>query len=67
MGYRKVKSMEQIVYIIKHSVSAWIEWHDAKCWAKEYHPSWVVIAQRAESKEVREIYRSKIISAYRGE
>lgn len=46
---------------------AWLEWMDAKCWAKEYHPGWVQIATKAKGKTTRKIYREKIMKAFRGE
>lgn len=66
MGYRKTGYIEQIWYVIKYAVSSWLEWQDAKFWAKEYHPGWVRIATKAKSKRTRQIYREKIIKAYRG-
>ena len=67
MGYRQVGCLEQIWYVLKHTISQKIEWQDAKCWAEEYHPAWVQLATKARSKEVRLIYRDKILKAYRGE
>ena len=67
MGYRKTGYIEQIWYVIKYAVSSWLEWQDAKCWAKEYHPAWVEIVKRTKSEETRMIYRNKILKAYRGE
>lgn len=46
---------------------AWIEWQDAKCWAKEYHPAWVEIVKRTKNEEVREYYKKMILAAYRGD
>ena len=48
-------------------VRLWFEWLDAKCWAKEYHPAWVQLATKAKNKDVRAIYKDKILKAYRGE
>ena len=45
----------------------WLEWLDAKSWAKEYRPAWVYIAEKAKGEQTRQVYREKIIKAYRGE
>jgi hypothetical protein len=66
MGYRKVRYLEQIWYAFKHTVAEWLEWQDAKSWAAEYHYAWLHIAKKAKCKEVRKIYRDKILKAYRG-
>ena len=47
-------------------ILSWLEWQDAKFWAKYYHPGWVQIATKAKTKRTRQIYREKIIKAYRG-
>ena len=51
---------------IKRKFYAWLEWQDAKAWAKVYHPAWVEIATKAEGEEARTIYKEKILAAYRG-
>ena len=66
MGYRKVSYLEQIWYVIKYAVTSWIEWQDAKCWAKDIRPAWVHLATKAKNKDVRAIYKDKILKAYRG-
>ena len=43
-----------------------MEWQDAKYWAKEYRPGWFQIATKAKTKRTRQIYRDKIMQAYRG-
>jgi hypothetical protein len=45
----------------------WLEWQDAKEWAKYYHPGWVQIARKAPRGITRKVYREKILRAYRGE
>lgn len=45
----------------------WIEWQDAKSWAKEYHPGLLHLARKARMKETRRIFRNKIVKAYQGE
>ena len=67
MGYRKVGYLEQIWYVIKHAVTAWIEWQDAKCWAKQIHPAWVEIVKRTKNEDVRKYYKKMILDAYRGD
>lgn len=42
----------------------WMEWQDAKVWAKDFRPGWVHIATKAKRKEIRMIYRDKIMKAY---
>ena len=66
MGYRKISYPMQIWYVIKYAFRSWIEWQDAKEWAKEYHPAWVELAKKARHEEVRKDYKRKILLAYRG-
>ena len=66
MGYRKTGCFEQMWYVIKHKVSLWLEWLDAKDWAKEYHPAWVEFATKSKSEETRNYYKDMILAAYRG-
>jgi hypothetical protein len=56
----------KIWYVITHTFTEWLEWQDAKSWAKEYHPGLLHIAKKAKRKEVRLLYRDKILKAYRG-
>lgn len=52
---------------IKKMIRDWFEWLDAKHWAKQYHPAWVELAtNKRVSDYTREIYREKILLAYRG-
>lgn len=62
--FEKIYHFLPTVYDFIHS---WLEWQDAKCWAKEYHPAWVQLATKAKNKDVRAIYIDKILTAYRGE
>ena len=64
MGYKQPSYLTQSWWVIKYAVESWFEWRDAKCWAKEFHPSWVILAENS-SKHTREEYRSKILIAYR--
>ena len=50
----------------KKWLAEWIEWQDAKDWAKEYHPAWVEIATKSKSEEARAYYKNMILAAYRG-
>jgi hypothetical protein len=67
MGYRSVKTAEQIWYVFKRKLELWLEWQDAKSWAKQIHPAWVEIATKSGSEEAREYYKKMILAAYRGE
>jgi hypothetical protein len=46
---------------------SWLEWQDAKCWAKAIHPGWLQLATKARSKKTRNLYKEKIMKAYEGE
>ena len=50
---------------IQRLICAWIEWQDAKEWAKIMHPSWVYFATQRKRAEIRTTYRKKILEAYR--
>lgn len=52
---------------IKRYISEWLEWQDARCWAKAIHPGWVQLATQRKRPEIRETYRKKILKAYRGD
>ena len=66
MGYKKVGYLRQLWCMARYSLRAWMEWMDAKSWAESLHPGWVQLATKAKNKEVRLIYRDKILKAYRG-
>ena len=66
VGYKKISYVRQIWYVIKYAVRSWIEWQDAKAWAKEYHPGWLHLATKSKHMETRQIYRNKIMKAYQG-
>ena len=65
MGYKKPSYILQTWWVIKYAVNSWLEWLDAKSWAKVYRPAWVQIATKAECEETRTIYRNKILCAYK--
>lgn len=65
--YRIVRWIEQHWCFIKYAVMSWLEWQDAKRWAKDIHPAWLEIVKWTKSEEARMIYRNKILKAYRGE
>lgn len=67
MEKRKFYSVAQLWYQLVYSVATWFEWQDAKYWAEDYRPAWLLIATKARTKETRQLYREKIIAAYRGE
>lgn len=50
---------------IHDRVADWLEWQDAKCWAKDYHPAWLQMATKCKRKETKQYYRKKILAAYR--
>ena len=66
MVHKKIGPIRQMWYTIKYAVSSWIEWQDAKEWAKEYYPAWVELATKARDEGVRKEYKRKILLAYRG-
>ena len=67
MEKRKFYSVVQLWYQLTTPLAEGFEWQDAKCWAEDYHPAWLLIATKARTKETRQLYREKIIAAYRGE
>ena len=65
---KKLKySIVQLWYQLTIPIAEWFEWQDAKYWAEDYRPAWLLIATNARTKETRQLYRRKIIAAYRGE
>ena len=52
--------------IIVRKLKSWLEWQDAKAWAKQYHPAWVEIATKSKSEDARDYYKNMILGAYRG-
>ena len=67
MSCKKVSHPKQIWYAINYAIHSWLEWQDAKHWAKDCHPAWVVIATKARHEETRKEYKQKILCAYRGD
>lgn len=67
MPYRKTGYIEQILYVAKYKFESWMEWQDAKAWAKAIHPAWVEIATKCKNDEVKKHYKDMILNAYRGE
>ena len=49
---------------IKQFAKSWIEWRDAKAWAKALHPNWVRFATQRKRPELRETYRKMILDGY---
>lgn len=66
MGYKKPGYIRQAWWVVKYAIHEWLEWQDAKAWAKEYHPAWLAFATKANSEYVRNEYKRKILMAYRG-
>lgn len=52
---------------ITFRINAWLEWEDAKCWAREYHPGWLHCFKKCKHKATQAHYKAKILAAYRGE
>jgi hypothetical protein len=57
--------MNKRILIIKQYIISWIEWQDAKEWAKAFHPSWLQLATQRKRPEIRKTYKNKILDAYR--
>ncbi len=64
---RLIERLKVDLMLLRELFNEWMEWQDAKCWAKEFHPGWVQIATKAKGKTTRQIYRDKITKAYRVE
>lgn len=64
---RFIKSIMAELEVLREGFHDWLEWQDAKEWAKYYHPGWVQIARKAPRGITRKVYREKILRAYRGE
>ena len=56
----------RLLVFVDNIVTPWLEWQDAKAWAKQYHPAWVEIATKSKSEEARQYYKDMILNAYRG-
>lgn len=66
MGYKKIGYIRQLWYTIKYGIHSWLEWLVAKKWAKQYQPAWLQIATKGRSKYIRDLYKRKILLAYKG-
>lgn len=64
MKYKRPNRLFQSLLAIKNSIKEWIEWQDAKGWAKWFRPSWVILALNS-SEHIREEYRRKILNDYK--
>ena len=60
-------AIKQLWYQITGPVAAWMEWQDAKYWAKSYHPGWLHVVRKCKHKATQADYKAKILAAYRGE
>ena len=63
---RFIQSIMAELETLRERFNDWMEWQDAKEWAKCYHPGWLQIARKAPGR-TRQVYREKILRAYRGE
>lgn len=48
-------------------IRAWFEWQRAVEWAESIHPGWVILAIQEKRPNLQEMYRNKILEAYRKE
>jgi hypothetical protein len=67
MMKRMIQGLKVDLSLLREWICDWLEWQDAKEWAKCFHPGWVQIARKAPRGITRKLYREKIIRAYRGE
>lgn len=49
---------------INNLIQSWLDWQDAKSWARKRHPAWVQLATQYKRPEIRETYRNKILDEY---
>ena len=66
MRGKLIEGLKADLLLLRDLLNEWLEWMDAKCWAKEHHPGWLQIARKAKTTKVRQIYRDKIMKAYQG-
>lgn len=66
MMNRLIQGIKVDLGLLRERLYNWLEWQEAKEWAKFYHPGWLQIARKAPGR-TRQVYREKILSAYRGE
>ena len=64
---RMIQGLKVDLSLLREWFYEWLEWQDAKEWAKCYHPGWLHIARKAPGRITRQVYREKILRAYRGE
>lgn len=62
-----IEGLKVDLMLLRERFYEWLEWQDAKSWAKEYHPGWLVIARKSKRQLTRCVYREKILRAYKGE
>ena len=65
MMRRFIQSIMAELEVLREGFNDWLEWQDAKEWAKYYHPGWVEIARKARTRTTRKVYRDRILRAYR--
>lgn len=64
-NYNEPNCVTKTWWTIKYAVRSWIEWQDAKAWAKKMHPAWLYLAIKGSKEETRDKYRRKILNEYR--
>ena len=52
---------------LRKCIKADLEWQQAVEWAESIHPGWVYLATQEQRPELQEMYRNKILEAYRKE
>ena len=62
---RIIQSIKVDLGLLRERIYNWLEWQEAKEWAKFYHPGWLHIARKAKGRITRQVYKDKILSAYR--
>lgn len=65
MGHKQPNHITRTLWVIKYAVASWLEWQDAKVWAKEVHPAWLQIATYSHNNNARQCYKQKILITYR--
>jgi hypothetical protein len=64
---RLIQSIKVDLGLLRERLYNWLEYQEAKEWAKFYHPGWLQIAKKAPGRITQQVYREKILRAYRGE
>lgn len=60
-----IQSIKVDLGLLRERLYNWLEYQEAKEWAKFYHPGWLQIARKAPTRTTRKVYRDRILRAYR--